>query len=865
VIFFKKKWILAAATSLAFSAFFSETFALANTEPSAGESVPASDEGEGFLAKDGRVFAKIFISADNVNDGEISAAIDVAEWLARVAGAKNPVPVEMESVDEILEKIPAGIYVGNTRAAAKLGIFAPAGEGETSVIETHGNAIFIVGNTPTATRIAAGDFLREALGISFVWPGESGAEWTPRTEIPFPKISIENVPVFPWRLIGVGDDAWRVHLGFGALPSFSHNLGSIFTKEIFAEKPHLAPIVHNIPRTNLSGGYAPQPNLASADAVPVAVAAARNFFEKNPDAPIFSVGINDSTSWDESAESAIATGDLKYFRNLPDRSNYYYAFVNRLADAFRADPALAQKKVGCIAYLDVQNAPDFPVRENVVPVLCADRSMWIFPKFKSEDQALMRRWAQSGVKSWGVYDYYYGSPFLFPRLFLREEAEEIKFVHENGGKIFYAEGGNVVAFDAPKVWLASQLLRNPVADAEKILDEYYEKTFGDAAPAMKHFYDFSCKVWSEQGGQIRWIKAWNNENATEIFPLEKLTALRTILDEAFAAHRKAEEKIGDDKIAVARQKRIGERLDTVNEALTRAEKFARSYFARKALAQAKMETLDDVLATLRSPAWRFEEIYNDADFFPKKNVANISAYQISDPRAAALMRVLEFLKKTNSTEGKSKIFRELDFLFGSALRSCADDSSAPLSPSDERLRVISSAVPFFENTPDTVENFETENFTNAAPGDWRARKRLFYLRGWRSVFPASEKMECAPSKENPHGGEASLRIAGNAEGAFFLKYYRVRGGQKVLAQVFARGTVSVGSISSLLIEFFDGNGKCLGRSSCILPVGETRDWTRLVSLGEAPAGTASATVSICATLQGDGDETFYDDFSVSIF
>lgn len=855
MIFFVKKWFFAVAVSIACAAFFAENSAFAAENRSENGSETA------FLAKNGQVFTKIFISADDAPDGEISAALDLASWLSRVAESKDLVPVEMESDGENI----AGIYVGNTRTSAKHGIFAPAGEGETFVIETRGNAIFIVGNTPAATRIAVGDFLREVLGISFVWPGENGAEWTPQAEIPFPKISIEHVPAFSWQLVGVGDDDWRAHLGFGTLPRFSHNLGTIFTKEVFTEKPYLAAIVHDVPRTNLFGGGAPQPNLASADAVPVVVAAAKKFFENNPDAPFFSVGINDSTSWDESEESARVFGDLKYFRNLPDRSDYYYTFVNRVADAFREEPELARKKVGCIAYLDVQNTPSFSVRENVVPVLCADRSMWVFPKFKDEDQALIRRWARSGVSVWGVYDYYYGSPFLFPRLFLKEEAEEIKLIHENGGEIFYAEGGDVVAFDAPKVWLASVLLRDPAADAEKALDDFYQKTFGAAAPAMKKFYDFSCMVWREQGGQIRWIKAWNNENSVEIFPPEKLTELRAIFEEAVAANREAEKKIGENPADKARQNRINERLTSVNEALTRAEKFTRSYFERKKLATAKTETLEDVLAVLHSPAWRFEEIYDDSKFFPKKHVANISAYQISDPRAAALIRVLDFLKKTNSAEEKSKIMRELEAIFGSALRSRVGAGEGTLSASDKQLSVISFAVPFFENTPDTVENFELESFQNAPAGDWRARKRLSSLRGWRAIFPASEKMECAPTTDNPHSGETCLRVAGTAEGAFFLKRYRVRGGQKVLAQVFARGNVSVGSISSLLVEFFDAKGKRLAKASCILPVGETKDWTRLVSLGEAPAGTATAEVSICAALQGDGDETFYDDFSVSVF
>lgn len=824
---------------------------------------------ERFLARGGKVNGKIYLSADGAESGEVAAALDVADWLGRVAQAKVPVPVESEFENpRSLAEIPTGIYVGNTRTAAKLGIFAPAGEGETYIIETRGNAVFIVGKTPTATRLAASEFLREALGVEFVWPGTDGAEWEPRGEIPFPRGRTEHLPAFPWRLVGVRDGDWAVHLGFGDLPRYSHNIGNIFTKEIFAEHPELAPTVFDRSFADVSGYYAPQPNLTAEAAVPVAVAAAREFFGKNPDAPMFALGINDCTVWDESSASADAFGRMTYFRNLPNRSAYYYDFVNRVADAFSADEALAEKSVGAIAYLDVQDAPPFPIRENAVPVLCADRSMWVFPEFKAQDKDLMRRWAKSGAGMWGVYDYYYGTPFLFPRLFLAEEAEAIKFVHANGGKIFYAECGPVVAFDAPKVWLASKLLRDPSADADEILSEYYEKTFGAAAPAMKKFYDFACETWRNQGGQFRWIKGWNNENSVEIFPSEKLTAARSIFAEAQAALRK--ENAGTP--LSARERRIAARIDAVDTALTRAKKFTASYFARKALSLAKMETFAETFEALKNPAWRFEEIYDDADFAGAPFSANISAYQISDPRPAALRRVLDFLEASDNAEETALVNRGLERIFGAVMRSRAEISApggaekkAKLSGADASLRIISEAVPAFGAEPDTREDFEEETFIDYAPGDWRAGKNLSYPQGWRCILAASEKMEMSASTDRPHGGNASLRIAGLTERAELVKRYRVRPGKKVLAQVFARGNVSCGSASFIAVTFFDAAGKRLSRSAEALPVGKNPEWRRLVALGEAPAGAATASVRIYVGLQGEGDETFFDDLTVTVF
>lgn len=871
---FLKKNLFAASISVLAAGAFVRVFAepLPAEENSFPEAIPVLDAfdvepvRERFLAHDGKVFAGIYLSADCVEPGDISAGLDIAEWLARVAGTETEIPVETEAENPIsLADVPAGIYIGNTRVAAKLGIFAPAGEGDTYLVETRGNAVFIVGRTSAATRIAAGEFLKKALGIAFVFPGTDGAEWEVRKEIPFPRFRLECVPAVPWRLVGVNDGTWAVHLGFGERPRFSHHLGEIFTKEIYAQNPELAPEVLGVRRDGFSGGYAPQPNLAHPDAADIAADAAEKFFEKNPEAPMFPLGINDSTNWDESPLSEDAYGTLSYFRNLPNRSDYYYAFVNRVAEKVAAR---CGKSVGAIAYMDVQDTPNFPLRENVVPVLCADRSMWIFPEFREEDQALMRRWSKSGVNAWGIYDYYYGTPYVFPRLFLEEESRAIKFFAENGGKIFYAECGPVVAFDAPKIWLASELLKNPSADPEKILDEYCAVAFGAAAPAMRKFYAFCCDVWKNQGGQCRWIKAWNNENSIEIFPPEKLAEARAILAEAFAAARKG--KAGE---SLARKTRIRARLDAVDFSLKRAEKFAASYFARKTLANAPAGTLDETLALLRSPAWRYEEIYDDAEFRTKPFQAKISAYSISDPRPAALRRVLDFLKKTKDAESRAQAERALERVFASAMHARPDDG-VPVGNRNEksakeragtRLREISEAVPFFDAAPDTREDFEAEDFIAYAPGDWRAGKNLSYPRGWRSVFAASENAEIGPSRERPHDGKTCLRIAGESERMELIKRYRVVPGRKVLAQVFARGNVSCGAVTCVRTEFFDVHDRSLSRVTESLPVGNAKDWRRLIAFGVAPAGAAYANVSLYVGLQGKGDEAFFDDLTVSVF
>ena len=43
--------------------------------------------------------------------------------------------------------------------------------------------------------------------------------------------------------------------------------------------------------------------------------------------------------------------------------------------------------------------------------------------------------------------------------------------------------------DGPKAWLATQLLWDANAEADNILNEFYDEFFGDASSAIRSFYE----------------------------------------------------------------------------------------------------------------------------------------------------------------------------------------------------------------------------------------------------------------------------------------------------------------------------------------------------------------------------------------
>ncbi len=802
---------------------FSQSIEAEKTENGvpANAEISAAVPEEKFLVFDGKFFGEIFVSS-NAEIEEIRVAEDFANWLERVCGT-GKIKVRVEKFAS--EKALSGIFFGNTNAAKRAKISVPAGE-EAFAIVPEGNAIFVVAKNSTALWHAETRFLREFLGVEFIFPGVSGAEFLPKKNVAFPRQKIEFSPPWHFRSVSLGggndNSEWARRLGFGFRPSFSHNLGAIFSEKTYEKFPSLRPIC----RGKLKFKSQAQPNLSDANAVPEALLAAKRFFEKNPQAPFFSLGINDSVAWDESENSEKLYGaPLKFFRNLPDRSKYFWKFVNRVAAAFSAGTGekFRDKKIGAIAYLDVQNAPSFQISKNVVPVLCADRSMWVFPEFREDDKNLMRRWAASGAEFWGVYDYFYGLPFLSPRIFFEAQIDFLKFAHANGARVFYAEIFPIVPFDAPKIWLLSQLLENPEADGNAVLKRFYELSYGNAASEMEEFFSLCEKIWKEQGGQVRWIKAWRNENSAEFFSEKDLENLAEIL-------KRARERFSDVP-EDARERRIVERIEAASRHLARAQAFAKSYFERKKMLSAELESAEEISEILQSPAWNFEKIYDEAAFSSPEFSKN--SLPVSDPRATVFVRIVEALKSLPKSAERSRAENLLSQLVSNEKNHF--EKISEISPR-KLIPALSGAPIFAENFEDerarSAENGEFEAISKFVPElaiDWRSGGNVSSLKNWRGVFAPWENAFVGKSSD-AHSGVSALKISGKCETAEFQRrvFFSKKSATGTAVSIWIKGRISVGASAALSVTWLDSRGNELLKRRAFVPAGNDFSWRKFV-------------------------------------
>lgn len=434
---------------------------------------------------------------------EFSAAQSLAEVCEQVTGVR---PEVREEGGE--ESAPAGIYLGRTRAAAREGVTAPEGDGDTAVRRTVGGRLYLLGNTPLATRQAVGRFSEQALGVTFVMPGVEGMDYAPLGRVEWPADETWR-PAFAWRAISGLEDAesieWGRRVGFGNRPACTHGFYAAFDEKLFAQRPELFPLVDGARQAPSLRGRSAQPNLAHPDAPAVAAAHARNWLGRNPGALAVPLGINDSLVYDASAEPK------GLFDGRPNRSDHVFSFLNRVA-ALDWNPG-GDRAIGCLAYLDVLAAPSFPVNAAVFPAICADRLQYVNPAFAALDSANLAAWGRSGARRLGTWDYYFGRDVVLPRWHLGAQAQSIRAARAAGVDSWYAEVDPLWAYDAPKAWVAAKLLDNPSADPVALADQWARAAYGPAAPAMRSLQRRIEQVWVETFSRRapgQWLVGWRD-------------------------------------------------------------------------------------------------------------------------------------------------------------------------------------------------------------------------------------------------------------------------------------------------------------------------------------------------------------------
>jgi len=791
---------------------------------------------------DGRAVSVIVV-ADTAAAEEQAAAAELAHYVQLATGADLPIIAEAEA--------PTGaqIHVGRTQAAQAVGLPPEGLDRDGVVIQAEGGRLFLCGGDAYAAQFAVTRFLQTQCGCRWYIPTELG-EHIPRTrDLRVPdRLNIVEEPGYLSRLWSAPsgmDGNWPRRNYIRSRYSFHHALVDIFRPEVFEAHPDYFPLIDGKRGKPASAeDYNWQPCFSNPGVADYAAGVAAAAFDKDPALVSVSMGINDVNTYCEcEACEALTDPDHATFRDRPNRSNPVFHFMNAVAE--RLERTHPDRYIGCLAYSWCEDVPTFPVHDHVIPYLTNDRAQWRDAAFRAEDEELIRRWcAEQPIV--GIYDYYYGSGYLIPRVFTRVSDESLKFAHRTGVRAFYAEIYSNWSLDGPKAWLASQLLWDPSLDRAKLLDDFYAGMFGEAAGPMRRYFELCERQWMTQPGQAQWFKGFFDITQMELFPPQVCRQARALLTEAEA------------KATDGRAKR---RVELYSEGFHYTELYSALYFGNRTLAGLRVKdraSLERGLAAAQQVGEAGAELETWYPAVFEANPLHKSPIPFTErARADLTSGLMGFLSEAMAWADANDQWPAIEGFMAELTGQAAD------SPAGRLARALAHLHEHPEAGVERLTNggVEDAKADAAAPEgiDWTSDEMP---GGWGKWLRPGTPGQLVWTTEQARTGEASLKAQG-AVAACFIQSLPVQPDEEYLCSCWVSGSVPDGALTQLLVQWHDAQGAWFeaAKPAATLPPGQTDGWQRLQTWFRPPEGAAQAVICLVTYDQGDEGVMYFDDIS----
>lgn len=438
------------------------------------------------LAENGTARQPIVISA-GASDATKAVAAELADYLGQITGAKfqvQPGDGARGIVLGTLAEFP------NTALAEPLALHGPYDGREAFAIRTEPARLLLIGGAELGASHAAFALL-EKLGCRWFFPAR---EWevVPHETRLAVDLTLTERPRIPARRIWYGYgpfldeghprgstalkdyEAWTRHnrMAQSFRVSCGHAWQSIIAanKKAVEEHPEYLALVKG-ERTG------EQLCVSNPEVRKLATAWALAQLEKNPTSEMISMECSDGGGQCECAECA----------KLGSISNRVFGLGNDVARAVAIKSPGTM--IGCLAYNEHSEPPDFKLEPNVYVQLTAG-----FIRGQYTHEQLLELWPQR-CANLGFYEYFSVWLWDFDRLpggnggnIARTKTMIDKYL-KAGATSFDAESGNNWGVHGRGYYIANKLLWNPDADVPALLADFYEKAFGPGAAAMQRYYE----------------------------------------------------------------------------------------------------------------------------------------------------------------------------------------------------------------------------------------------------------------------------------------------------------------------------------------------------------------------------------------
>jgi len=412
-----------------------------------------------------------------------AATAELARWLGQMTGAKFTVTNDVSGGGIVLVRT-------NSTLAAAADVERLKGKGnEAFVIRAEGDAkLWIVGTTDLAIEHGVYYFL-DKLGCRWYLPND---HWTiipqrssiglsiDRVEAPaFRMRSLaatggfgKGLPVDPKGEIQARWTMWKTRNGLNGEFSMSGHAGEAFNTahkaELVAHPEYLAEI-----NGKREWAYTGKPCVSNPDMVKLYVADRLALAKRG------TVYV--------SVEPADGGGycTCEKCQKLGPVSNQVYFLANAVAKALAAE--YPGTYASLYAYWEHAGVPTIDLETNVYVAVVP----YGLQRTGLTGEELLLEWEKK-VPRLGVYDYWVLPDWSsdLPDLSFRDTVPaKIRFWHAHHVDSFMGQTGNGAGAMGIVAYVASRLLWNPATDEKALLDEFYEKSFGAAAPPMRRMFN----------------------------------------------------------------------------------------------------------------------------------------------------------------------------------------------------------------------------------------------------------------------------------------------------------------------------------------------------------------------------------------
>ncbi|MBP1988727.1 DUF4838 domain-containing protein [Paenibacillus eucommiae] len=455
----------------------------------------------------------IHLNADNQTR---NAAAKLAEYVEKSTGAVLPILTDdPATVTNFRFNKEVQIYIGAeglSAASGQMNILEGM-DGDGFVIYQEGTRITIAGPTPWGTEFGVNEFLERYVGVRWLMPGE---DWEDVPQLMDLAVSeneyVRQEPAFFSREF---DDhtsnspireAWTRNNRMHGRVEFKHNLFNLFPPALYKDThPEYYP-----PGADLSDIHGWQPCFTAPGIVEEAIHNINTYFDANPEATSYSLGMNDGRNFCEANPEHPSYPNKVNSNGYTDISDIYFDWVNQVSKGvFAKHP---DKFLGTLAYLNLYDPPtNVTLDPRVIVYVTDERLSWGDQNLKEAGHALTDRWLQA-APGIAFYEYLFGTPYLVPRPYFNFMAENYKYAKDAGVTVQYSEMVPNYG-EGPKPWLAARLQWDPEQDFDALLAEWYERAVGIAAAAdLAAYYELWGHFWEKRMFKTEWFADWSQSS-----------------------------------------------------------------------------------------------------------------------------------------------------------------------------------------------------------------------------------------------------------------------------------------------------------------------------------------------------------------